>query len=399
MVCNVDECCGCGACVSICPKKCIELIPNELGVIVPVINQEICVNCGLCEKTCPKSVENVFRSPQKCYAAYLKDAEKRLDSASGGVARAMYEKFLEDKSSYIVGVCWDNDFRPVFKLTNNKEDIKLFQGSKYVQAFPENIYSKVEEKIRAGCRVLFIGMPCQVAAAKKYFETKRIDIEKLVFVDILCHGVSPYQYLKEEVKYYKSKFKLPNLLNISFRSNRRFRNWHFCITYKDKNNKIKVINKYAYEDLYYNCFLNGSTLRESCYSCNFSQLNRISDITIGDFIGLGKQRNSTPFKGNTINTSLILANTDKGQEFIKNIEDKFDIFERPIQEAYEGGSSLQKPYRKSKLRNQFVKNYQKGNFLHIMSKIGGWDLKMVQMKQCFVRIIKEWYMRIMGIKY
>lgn len=399
MVCNTEECCGCGACISICPKKCIKLTTNDLGVILPAINQAECINCGLCDKTCPKIGENKLNSPRKCYAAYLKDNEKRLDCASGGVARAMYEKFLEVPDSYIVGVCWDKEFNPVFKLTNDKEYIKMFQGSKYVQAFPENIYSQIEEKLKADNRVLFIGMPCQIAAAKKYFETKNINTENLVLVDILCHGVSPYQYLKEEILYYKSKWNLPNLLNISFRSNRRFSNYHFCMKYKNGSFRIKKFNRFAYEDPYFNSFLDASSLRESCYSCNFSKLERVSDVTIGDFIGLGKMQSSTQFEGIVANASLILTNTEQGQVFINKLENDLYIFERPIQEAYEGGASLQKPYRKSKWRDKFVKYYRKGKFVQTMNKIGGCEFKIKQLKLHIIRIFYGVYLTIKGIEH
>lgn len=399
MLYNEDKCCGCGACISICPKKCIRLEPNALGVIVPVINQEECIHCNLCKKTCPNNGGNELNYPLKCYAAYLKDREKRLDCASGGVARAMYEKFLEESNSFIIGVCWDKGFNPVFKLTNKKDDIKLFQGSKYVQAFPENIYSQIEDKLKLGCRVLFIGMPCQIAASKKYFETKNIDIKNLILVDILCHGVSPNQYFQEEISYYKSKWKLLNLLNISFRSNRRFSNYHFCINYKNDNYKIKKFNRFAMEDPYFSSFLDASSLRESCYSCNFSRIERASDITIGDFIGLGIMPSSTPYEGDAANVSLILSNTEKGQLFIKNIEKTVNIFERPIREAYEGGASLQKPYRKSKYRDKFIKYYQKGKFMQTINKVGGLELKAKQLKLCFIRIFYGLYLTIKGIEH
>ena len=398
MVCKTDNCCGCGACVSICPQKCIKLIPNELGVIIPVINLQECINCGLCDKTCPKINENEFNYPLKCFAAYLKDSEKKLDSASGGVAKAMYEKFLQETGSYIIGVYWDEQFNPIFKLTNKIEDIKLFQGSKYVQAFPDDIYSKAEEILKRGNRILFIAMPCQIAAAKKYFEKKKVDINNLILVDILCHGVSPNQYFKENLLYYKSKYKMKIIQNISFRSNRKFHNFHLCISYISEDGKIKKLNRYSYEDVYFNSFLDASSLRESCYSCNFSKLERVSDITIGDFLGLGKMSSSIPFEGIAYNASMILCNTQKGMAFINGLSD-LNIFERPIQEAFEGGASLQKPYRKSKWREKFVSCYKNGCFVQTMKKVGGIELIKIQIKLGVIRTIKELYMKIVGMKY
>lgn len=48
-----SKCCGCTACQSVCPKKCIEMIPDEEGFLYPKIDHSKCVNCEACEKVCP----------------------------------------------------------------------------------------------------------------------------------------------------------------------------------------------------------------------------------------------------------------------------------------------------------------------------------------------------------
>lgn len=48
-----ENCCGCEACVNICPKKAIYLEQDFEGFEYPVIDEEKCVNCGLCIKVCP----------------------------------------------------------------------------------------------------------------------------------------------------------------------------------------------------------------------------------------------------------------------------------------------------------------------------------------------------------
>jgi len=49
---NESECCGCSACVCICPKNAISMRPNSLGFLYPEINPEECIGCGLCEQVC-----------------------------------------------------------------------------------------------------------------------------------------------------------------------------------------------------------------------------------------------------------------------------------------------------------------------------------------------------------
>ena len=47
-----EECCGCSACLSICPKKAISMIADEEGFLYPFINQEKCIACYKCLKVC-----------------------------------------------------------------------------------------------------------------------------------------------------------------------------------------------------------------------------------------------------------------------------------------------------------------------------------------------------------
>jgi len=39
-----------------------------------------------------------------------------------------------------------------------------FVGSKYVKSNPKTIYIDIERKLQEGKKVLFVGLPCQVAA-------------------------------------------------------------------------------------------------------------------------------------------------------------------------------------------------------------------------------------------
>lgn len=45
------ECCGCGACIAICPKDAINIVLIK-DYFYPSINNEKCVNCKMCLKIC-----------------------------------------------------------------------------------------------------------------------------------------------------------------------------------------------------------------------------------------------------------------------------------------------------------------------------------------------------------
>lgn len=46
------ECCGCGACYSVCPVGAIHMERDEEGFLYPEIDENKCKRCGLCKKCC-----------------------------------------------------------------------------------------------------------------------------------------------------------------------------------------------------------------------------------------------------------------------------------------------------------------------------------------------------------
>lgn len=48
-----EECCGCSACLAICPKDAISMIEDEEGFEYPQIDESKCVRCYQCIKVCP----------------------------------------------------------------------------------------------------------------------------------------------------------------------------------------------------------------------------------------------------------------------------------------------------------------------------------------------------------
>lgn len=46
-------CCGCAACLAICPKQAIEMGVDSYGYSIPMLNEAACVECGLCMMCCP----------------------------------------------------------------------------------------------------------------------------------------------------------------------------------------------------------------------------------------------------------------------------------------------------------------------------------------------------------
>ncbi len=47
-----ENCCGCTACSSICPKEAIKMEMDEEGFEYPIIDENKCIKCYKCLKVC-----------------------------------------------------------------------------------------------------------------------------------------------------------------------------------------------------------------------------------------------------------------------------------------------------------------------------------------------------------
>lgn len=52
-----EECCGCTACIAICPNKALTMQVDEEGFEYPYLNKEKCIGCLLCVKVCPNKAK------------------------------------------------------------------------------------------------------------------------------------------------------------------------------------------------------------------------------------------------------------------------------------------------------------------------------------------------------
>ena len=105
---NKQDCCGCTACASACPKQCITMTADNEGFQYPVIDKKKCINCHICEKKCPVyGREKVVASPNidkvevnrraiavaeklpEVSVCFLKDEILRQQSTSGGMFTAL----------------------------------------------------------------------------------------------------------------------------------------------------------------------------------------------------------------------------------------------------------------------------------------------------------------------
>lgn len=346
-ICEKSACTGCSACMNSCPKNCIEMKEDEYGILMPNIDENKCINCNLCIKKCPENNSIEFHIPLRVYAGWSLDKEERKKSASGGIAWEIY-KYVINHEGIAVGTQYNENMNLVHKMTDTIEEVKKYKGSKYVQSYIGNLYIQIEEQLKRKKEVVFIGTPCQVSGLKSFLKNK--DTSNLITVDLVCHGVPPIKYFKDYLKYLKIQNKIDN---VTFRGEN---NRHFTAYKKEKI----VYKRHSKEDVYYSAFLEGLFYRENCYQCRYAKKERVSDITIGDFWGLGDE---IPFNHKIEDgVSLILVNTKKGDKLIQDIKSQIFIEARTIEEAQKGNEQLNHPSYKNKNAEVFKKLYKKYGF-------------------------------------
>lgn len=345
-ICKPQECTGCGACYNVCPQNAIQMGYNEKQELVPIINQEKCIECQLCKKICPNNTNIVFNTIKEAYAAWNLDIESQETSTSGAIATSFYETILKE-DGFAVGCDFNHDFELIHRITQKKEDITKFKKSKYVQSYIGSVYKEVKECLKDGKKVLFIGTPCQISGLKSYLKE---DNANIILVDILCHGVPSNIYLKNHINYAQKKNVATQL---DFREKEKY-------VFKLKNNEKEIYKHSATEDLYLIGFLNNLLERESCFSCKYAKEERVSDLTIGDFWGIGKQ---TEFKKpDNVKVSLVLVNTQKGVKFLEKCKENLYLEKREKDEAINGNRVLRQPITKHKNYDKFRSLYSKKGY-------------------------------------
>lgn len=352
-----SKCSGCHACAEICPQNCIEMKFDSEGFLYPEISKNSCVNCGLCDNVCQTINPLKSENSMTAYVAYSKNEDIQLASSSGGIFTLLAYAILEE-GGVVFGAAFDESKKVRHIYIENKKDITLLQGSKYLQSIIGNSYRKVEEFLKNGRKVLFTGTPCQIDGLKQYL---RKNYPNLYTQDIVCHGVpSPMVWIKY-VKYCEKKLK-SKIKKVDFR-NKRFgwKMYSVQIIAENRNEYSKKYNK----DLYMMSFLKNLCLRPSCYSCNSKTLNRNSDITLADFWGV-ENVDSEMF--NNKGTSLVLINSKKGKWLLDCIEGKLVIRAVNVNEALRYNSAVYKSAEKPNNRTRFFDDIEKVNFKKAVKK-------------------------------
>ena len=350
-----EECSGCTACKTVCPKKCISMVVDEEGFSYPIINKEECISCGRCQSVCP--FNKVINNAQclNCYYGWMKNEDARFMSTSGGAFFAIAEAMIKNGLSHIYGAAYDNNLEVHHLEVTDANDLDVLRRSKYVQSEIGDVFNEISEQLKNGEKVLFSGTPCQVQGLINILNEKMR--ANLYTVSLVCHGVSSPMVLKKYLNELSQKYHC-KISKIVFRDKQIINGTlsHKCTTLKfSDGNEIK-----STEDPYTMSFGIGLMTRPCCFNCPFSTPNRETDVTIGDFWGI---EDIYPELSKSISKgiSLLLTHTQKGEQIIDSIRSTFEIGEGNVNWALNPRQQqLLHPVKKHVHRDKFMNRMVNG---------------------------------------
>lgn len=313
-------CTGCGACVNKCAAEALILQPDGRGFLKPVLDTQKCTDCGVCVQVCP-AAKPVYKSDEAqedcaCYAAWAEDGI-RLDSSSGGAFTVFAQNVIK-RQGIVYGVQYTKDFYVQHTGTDSIAGLEKMRHSKYVQSNTEKTYREAERRLAQGKWVLYTGTPCQTAGLKAFLGR---DYDRLILVDLVCFCVTPVTAFR---KYLEECYGIADISDVVFRD--KYRGWKsdgYSVRKKDGT----VLRPDGSTDCFQKAFHAVLCRNQTCDMCRYAAFPREADLTIGDFWGIEFQDASwNDGKG----TSLILANTVKGRQFLESVSGQFQRLEQVL---------------------------------------------------------------------
>lgn len=351
-ICNKEACTGCSVCSDACPVHAISMEMDEAGFYRPRINQETCVNCKKCVKVCPIMYVPEVNKNISAYIYQNPNEVVRFLSTSGGFFSMIAETVLE-QGGVVCGAAYNDKMELHHVCITQKEYLDKLRKSKYVQSKTEGIFQKIQQFLKEGKQVLFVGLPCQVAGLANFLNK---EYENLIMVDLVCYGVPSPGVFASWITYLESKYQ--KVKNVIFREK--------SYGYVTPNIRVyfqngKYIENCRDANVYSHWFFGNLTVRESCFSCHFKTIGRVSDLTLGDLWLAEEYGKQFDDKGATV----VFSHSDKGKQLCEKICNMRIDLEYVVKTD---GRKLQECVKRSSGYDIFWEDYQKFSFDEILDK-------------------------------
>ncbi len=293
----------------------------------------------------------------KIFIGLNKNTEIVRTSSSGGAFSALVEKWFEmNPDGTVFGCIMNGHLEAVHVAAKTAEDCIPMRGSKYIASNLNGAIKKAAELLKNGNAVMFTGTPCQINSLSTILKKEDINSSNLLAVEVICHGVADKQFFRDYIKHLESRYK-GKAISCKFRAKRKPGNIQ-DMQVKFDNGRVYNASSTKYDWFYSLYNNNNNNLLPGCYSCRFAKPERYADISLGD--AWGNQSN--------FGKSLILANSEKGLEWVESISDLMDLREANYNEIDQ--PTLFHPAVKPDNYDEFWKIYREQGYLVVQRFVG-----------------------------
>lgn len=366
-----EACCGCSACVDICPVGAINMLSDEEGFCYPLIDEKKCIGCNRCKRTCPIKHTNQDSHQNLYFGAQARDDAVRYASSSGGMFSILAE-YVFERQGVVYGAAFNDEMKVVHKEAQDLEELEALKKTKYVQSNLKDIYRSVQTQLEAGRWVLFCGTPCQAQALRLFLNQEYL---KLIVMDLICYGVPSPGVWADYVKYLERRFG-GKMSQFYFRDKRNRDDGHTCAYVTDGREQTGAL----YGDVYCRMYFANDIIRPSCHVCRYCTPDRDSDFTVGDFWGIEKVR---PDMDDRMGTSAVILHTEKAREIWEQIKGRLRWFECKKEDMLQ--PRLKEPTTAAKGRGQFMFFYK----IFPFSTVQVLFTKIMFLKALWGRVVKR----------
>lgn len=349
---NKKNCCGCEACVQVCPKKAVCMKEDSEGFRYPDVVFNLCVDCGLCRKVC-QYIEPVEKNSEKqrAFGGHIKDNKILNESTSGGAFSAIVDCFCDE--NYVIFGAESKGLDVFHSYITDKKDLAIFRRSKYSQSIIGTSYADAEKFLKDGKKVLFSGTPCQIAGLKAFLRGR--PYTNLLTVEVICEGVpSPLFVRKLDEKIRKTQNAHITNLDYRYKDSNKWDYQVMCISYTSLHNPTSgTIKRDRWFNPFWSIWLNHLMSRPSCYGCLYTTTNRVADISLGDLWGVHLY--CPDLYNSNKGASLIIANTEYGKMIAETIlKENFEGRELDFSQALKYQGPMRKSIAENSDREKFI---------------------------------------------
>lgn len=174
-------CCGCSACVNVCPVQCIVMRRDREGFDYPVANPDRCVGCGRCEEICP--VHSLVTGSRDGHVSVQENDDIRK-----------YADQVILENGFVYASVYESDGTAGYAEAGSPDEMEGMTFAGNVQSDSYGTFEEVKYRLEEGASVLYCCPPCQAAGLRSFLGKQ---YERLVTISGPCKGVGSPEVWKK----------------------------------------------------------------------------------------------------------------------------------------------------------------------------------------------------------